>query len=385
MADVYSAWDSCEGVPAVQQIPAILGLVSAATCAGGRPTDNIESILPLGAGYRSPLDRHGRESSSIAGSGAWALLVGRHKPVVEDQSGANISNAYRGQRSNIRRGPRGGTHAWVNRRNASMERFLNNCSEGVWASHNPSQRWKAVDNRMLPNGQQLATSQAVPHHPSILEVHHREKQCAVLGRANERNFGGVRGCTEGNSGSMEEDSIGASALSPQRDKPQLLHRTFSMPSLRSSDKGLLTEEDLAEALIPRQQAWARHQASGRAVSSGAEGPSQSDEDLIRALGEGPASRVGEHCPLLGAPVQNDSTKETADVARAMSQEVAEDSEIETSFVPKMSVGSQKHRLTTLLQRTFSGWSLVPKKFLLLLLTCWAVYLALQVCCLFCGC
>ena len=357
--------------------------------------DIVESIPSLSASrYRSPLDRHGRASSSIAGSGAgsivgsgaWALLVGRHKPVAEDQPGANSSNIYRGQRSNVRRGPGGlsrgaAPHAWMNRRNAWMERFLDNCSEGVWGSQNPAQRWKTGDYRMLPSGQQLATSQAEPHHPSDkLEVHHQEKHCAILGRANERNFEGVRGSTEGNSGSMEGDSIGASALCPQRDKPRLLQRTFSMPSLRSSDKGLLTEEDLAEALIPRQQAWARHRASGRAVSSGAGGPPQSDEDLIRALEEGPASRAGEHYPLLGAFVQNDRGREKADVTGAIGQEVAEDSEIETGFIPKSSVDSQRHQLTRPLQRTFSGWSLVPKKFLLLLLTCWAVYLALQVGC-----
>ena len=357
---MYAAWDSCEGLPdapaagsgtlraAVPTQMLIAGRGSGEEVASHEGQPHIER--PDVSGHPATFLR----PSVIASSGAERLLLGGPPAGAEASALGRPPPLPFARHQRPGRGvmypPSGG--AWVNRRNAWLRRFLDNCSEQVDVP-------QVIGFERRYKGHWDAAALLQP-----LMLHEGDEEEGGQGRLEEEE---------------EEESRGGGNAAPTEGPPspaRVLRRTLSTPERRSVPH-FLSVEDMAAALAPRRRGAAVAAAAVRQGHAAIHG----EEELLRETGGGSSGNRLDHDGggdgtdrhMAGAPV---SAEAAAGVKVSLGAAVAAAAAGAEPQRPRKLHGGGL--AATLAMHLSAGWARIPKQLLVLLLVCWMAYLALQV-------
>ena len=393
---MYAAWDSCEGLP---DAPA----ASSGAWRAAIPTQMLIAGRGYGEGGVASLEGQPRieqpdvsghpvnllRPSVIASSGAERLLLGGPPAGAEASALGRTLPLPPSRHQRQGRGtvypPSGG--AWVNRRNAWLRRFLDNCSEQVDVP-------QLIGFERGTRGHWDAAALLQP-----LMQHEGDEEEGGQGRAEEEE--------------AEEESRGRGhavpAEEPRPPSPdRVLRRTLSTPE-RRSETHFLSAEDMATALAPRRRGAAVAAAAARQGHAAIRG----EDELLRETARSSSGirldhdggRDGTiHGGLFGIqamdveagpPFGGDHGR--APLVRGDRREVGLPASAKAAAGVQVSVGPaaaaaaatgvepQPPRKSlgggfaaTLAAHLSAGWARIPKQLLVLLLVCWMAYLALQV-------
>ena len=385
---MYAAWDSCEGLPdapaassgawraaiPTRMVIAGRGSGEGAASLEGQPRNEQPDV----SGHPATLLR----PSVIASSGAERLLLGG-PPAGAEASALGRSPPLPPSRH--QRPGRGAVYppppppgAWVNRRNAWLRRFLDNCSEQVDVP-------QVIGFERKSRGHWDAAALLQP-----LMLHEGDEEEGGQGRVEE----------------LEEPGDGGKADEEQPSPDRMpIRRTLSTPE-RPSDTHFLSAEDMAAALAPRRRGAAVAAAAARQGHAAIFG----EEDLLRETGEGSrldhdggrdGTRRGELFGIQAMDVEagppfgvDQGDHGRTPLVRGNRREVGVRVSAEAAACVKVSVGpaaaaagAEPQRpqkslggglAATLAAHLSGGWARIPKQLLVLLLVCWMAYLALQV-------